>query len=311
MSKTQKIWIWLIIVGLMIICALAWAENPLPVQFIPQSPPGGWSGNMNCGPACLAMAAAHVKGTTPTSADILAINNFLGLDEKGWRGGEKTGTNCNDLINASSGACELQGIHKVYQGLDDLKKEIDRGCSVIVAVVAGCLSNRGYRYAGQHFVLAIGYTDTQIICNDPGTSQGASKHYVNGEFIRAMKGQNNAMIVGFEKPTSTPQSGFRVIETYPADGATNIPIDIDMWFRFSDDVDTHSFIVPEHFDDVFSGSSPRVNVNWLNIIVEPAPTIRSYGGPVLAQYDPKDPATAAWLMISWDPNTSYTIRLTA
>lgn len=102
----------------------------------------------------------------------------------------------------------------------------------------------------------------------------------------------------------------QVIETYPADGATNIPIDIDMWFRFSEPVDIRSFIVPEYYDRIYSGAaSPQVEVNWLNIIIEPTSTIRSYGGPVFAQYDPKNEATAAWFMISWDPNTTYTVRL--
>jgi len=102
-------------------------------------------------------------------------------------------------------------------------------------------------------------------------------------------------------------SSFRVVCTNPPDGATNVPIDEDMWFRFSEPVDIRSFIVPEHFDEVFSGS--QVKANWLNIIVEPTPTIRSYGGPVFAQYDPRDDTTAAWFMVCWEPNTSYTVRL--
>jgi hypothetical protein len=79
--------------------------------------------------------------------------------------------------------------------LNNLKNQIDNGLPVVAAVTAGYLSNRGYKYKGGHFVVVIGYTDTQIICNDPGTRNGFQKYYSNEDFLKAFTALNGAVVV--------------------------------------------------------------------------------------------------------------------
>jgi hypothetical protein len=40
-----------------------------------------------------------------------------------------------------------------------------------------------------------GYSDTHIICNDPGTTSGNEKYYSNEEFMQALSSQNGSVVI--------------------------------------------------------------------------------------------------------------------
>jgi hypothetical protein len=176
------------------------ADNQiLAVNFIPQCPPGIWSKTMNCGPACLVMSACFQKNQQPNSQMILEIDKILSLNENGG-----SGTNCNQLIMAGKNKFGLDLIEQ-HWNINQIKEELKNGGPVITAVKAGCLSNRGYKYSGDHFLVAIGYDSSNIVCNDPGTSKGSSKLYKISEFSEAIQSQGNAVIIGFRKQKSVQE----------------------------------------------------------------------------------------------------------
>lgn len=173
------------------------ATNPLPVAFIPQVPPGEWANTNNCGQACALMAMSYHNGTEPTEQGIKDIDDWLF---------QKYDDPINDYNGSVTDTVKLEALVKEFGGfgksyrdhdwsLTDLKTEIDNGLPVIAAVTASYLSNRGYNYSGGHFVLAVGYTETHIVCNDPGTNSGWAKHYLNSEFSEALSSQNGSVVV--------------------------------------------------------------------------------------------------------------------
>jgi len=153
----------------------------LNVPFKAQVPPGIWSKTKNCGQASTLMVLCYYKGTTPTEQGIKDIDDWLykkyGDPIDNYNGYYTTTTKLEAL------AREYAGFPSSYKasgwGLNRLKQEINDGHPVVVAVTASYLSNRDYSYSGGHFVVAKGYTDTHIVCNDPGTSKGSDKYYVN------------------------------------------------------------------------------------------------------------------------------------
>jgi hypothetical protein len=153
----------------------------LNVPFKAQVPPGNWNYTRNCGQASCLMVFCYYSGTTPTAQGIKDIDDWLyqrfGDPINNYNGSYTTTLKLVTL--AREYGCFV-GSH-VNSGweIKQLREEIDAGYPVIVAVEARYLSNRGYIWAGGHFVVAKGYDNAHIICNDPGTSQGNSKYYIN------------------------------------------------------------------------------------------------------------------------------------
>lgn len=172
-------------------------NNPLSVPFKSQVPPGEWANTNNCGQTCALMVLCYYKGTVPTEQGIKDIDDWLF---------QKYGDPINNYNGSITNTTKLEALVKEYGGfvnsykdngwdLSNLKQKIDEGRPVIAAVTAGYLSNRGYNYAGGHFIVVIGYSDTHIICHDPGTSSGAEKFYSNGEFSLAFSSQSGSVVV--------------------------------------------------------------------------------------------------------------------
>ena len=79
----------LIILILLSCSSISWAENVNnqilldEVQFLPQSPPGDWSFNSNCGPTAALIMASYLKDFTPsvdhlkTAIDWMYSNGYI------------------------------------------------------------------------------------------------------------------------------------------------------------------------------------------------------------------------------------------
>ena len=173
-------------------------SNPIQVLFKAQCPPGTWAATKNCGQTSSLMVFCYYAGTTPTEQGIKNIDNWLY---------QKYGS--SQAVNGYNGAYTtttiLETLAKQYGGypnsykatgwtINRIKQEINAGHPVIVAVTAKYLPNRGYSWAGGHFVVVKGYTATHLIVNDPGTSSGNSKAYLNSDFQTAM-GSGSVVVV--------------------------------------------------------------------------------------------------------------------
>lgn len=176
---------------------VGFANTILSVPFKAQVPPGSWAQTKNCGQACLVMVFSYYNGTIPRVDDIKQIDEWLR---------ERYGDPINGYNGSVTNTAKLEAAAKEYGGftrsykdsgwnLERLKRELDAGHPVIVAVIAGKLPNRGYEWAGGHFVVAIGYDEKYIICNDPGTSWGNRKYYLQDHFHAAMTAQGGAVVV--------------------------------------------------------------------------------------------------------------------
>jgi len=172
-------------------------ETIINVPFKAQVPPGTWSATNNCGQASSLMVFCYYKGTTPTEQGIKDIDDWLY---------SKYGDPINNYNGSITDTTKLEALAREYAkfpvsykasgwDLNRLKQEINVNHPVIVAVTAGYLSNRGYSYSEGHFLVVKGYNSTHIICNDPGTSSGENKYYVNSEFSDAMSDQGGSVVV--------------------------------------------------------------------------------------------------------------------
>ncbi|MBM4028940.1 MAG: hypothetical protein FJ280_26620, partial [Planctomycetes bacterium] len=133
------------------------AARTLSVMFGPQVPPGSWSLTMSCGPASLNMACAYLWNAVLNQVVyIRRINQFLGKSDidNCLPGGSST----SDLERAGRAVNNCPNTYRASGWtLQRIRQEIDAGRPVVVAVWAGRLPNRGYGYAGGHFVLVVGY----------------------------------------------------------------------------------------------------------------------------------------------------------
>jgi uncharacterized protein YvpB len=191
-----------------IVCALNGYANPLSVEFKAQVPPGTWAGTNNCGQTSTLMVMSYYNNTSPTEQGIKDIDNWLF---------QRYGDPINNYNGSTTNVDKLEALSKEYGGfansskasgwnLNNLKAQIDNGQPVIAAVKAGYLSNRGYNFSNGHFVVVVGYTDTQIICNDPGTSSGYRKYYSNSDFSKAFSAQNGSVVIVTRSQVTTPST---------------------------------------------------------------------------------------------------------
>ena len=79
---------------------------------------------------------------------------------------------------------------KVVYGitLEDIKKELAQGNLVITPMAGRILQNPYYRRPGPiyHMVVVRGYTEKEIITNDPGTRRGEGFRYLNDNFFNSL-----------------------------------------------------------------------------------------------------------------------------
>ncbi|MEA3454648.1 MAG: VWA domain-containing protein, partial [Candidatus Caldatribacteriota bacterium] len=165
-------------------------DIPIPVPYITQVPPGEWTSTRNCGPASFLMVYCYHNKTTPTEQGIRDINDWF-VEKEIW-------SNTNKYNGRGASPEELEKLAKEYGGfsesyrdtkwnLDKIEQEINAGRPVIVAVFGKIITMSGYERdlrKNGHWVVVRGFTETHVICNDPGFSEW---HTPNGNGIRYPK----------------------------------------------------------------------------------------------------------------------------
>ena len=176
---------------------IAAIQKSLPVPFKCQGPPGDVGKSKNCGQTSALMVMSYHKQRTPSVENIMEIDDWLF---------QKYRDPINNYNGSGTDTRKLEALVKEYGGfplsykghdwnLVDLRNHIDKGLPVIAAVKARHLSNRGYKYAWDHFLVVIGYTAESIICHDPARPNGAQKHYDNEEFSKAFSSHGGDVVV--------------------------------------------------------------------------------------------------------------------
>jgi uncharacterized protein YvpB len=169
----------------------------LSVPFTPQVPPGTWKLTNNCGQASVAMVLGFYNHNTPTSQDIIAIDDWLfqqfGDPVNNYNGSQ---TNTTKLTVLARGYGYFPGAAH-YSGwtITDLKKRLNLGHPVIVAVWTHMVV--GTR---RHFMVLVGMDDSFAYFNDPGLTLGANKQYTISQFVTAWQNQQST-VVSIEPPT--------------------------------------------------------------------------------------------------------------
>ena len=218
-------------------------EFMLDVPFKAQVPPGIWSKTKNCGQASALMVFCYYKGTTPAEQGIKDIDDWLH---------NKYGDPIDDYNGWYTKPKKLATLAREYGGflgsynatlwdLDRIKQEIDAGHPIIVAVY-GKIGDRNYPEG--HWLVVKGYNDTHIICNDPGTSKGDGKEYINSEFLAAM----------YAWPGEDPIWDGAVVIVMPSAVSLDLIFTIDTTGSMWDDIDNvkadASAIVDEVLSDI-------------------------------------------------------------
>lgn len=137
-------------------------NRALPVEFITQVPPGNNNDTHNCGQTCALMTFCYWNKTTPTVQGIKDIDDWLytrfNLPKNDYNGSDATKDQL--AILAREYASFTASYAESGWDLNGIRREIKQGRPVIVAIIAGFLTNKTYNWNGGHFVLAVGYTDT-------------------------------------------------------------------------------------------------------------------------------------------------------
>jgi uncharacterized protein YvpB len=255
------------------------ADKKLSVAFLQQSPPGDMSNTKNCGQTSVLMVMSFYKGVSPTVQGIKDIDDWL------YQKYRDPVNNYNGSVTTVDKllvvAKEKGGFSNSYRtsgwGLTELKQQIDQGHPVITAVTSGYLSNRGYNYAGGHFVVVKGYTSTQMIVNDPGTQWGADKYYSNQDFTKAFNAQGGAAVVvvggSVTQPLAAPQiTGVTLTNMNATIGWKGVPtankyrivISQDANFSGFTDANGYSTCNATCFTDITSMTSFTKTMNFRN-----------------------------------------------
>jgi hypothetical protein len=168
------------------------------VPFTPQAPFANWDFDHNeaCEEAAILIADSFYKrkALTPENADkeIMAMVNY---QKENWGG------------HFDLEAKEIAKLAKEYYGyknprviygatIYDIKKEVAKGNPVIIPTAGRLLKNPYYKQPGPvyHALVAIGYTESEIITNDPGTKRGKDYSYSYATLLNAMHEWNNGNI---------------------------------------------------------------------------------------------------------------------
>ncbi|MBD3330299.1 hypothetical protein GF354_02085 [Candidatus Peregrinibacteria bacterium] len=83
---------------------------------------------------------------------------------------------------------DSQQIKIIYDAdIEDIKKILNDGHTIMVPVTAKYLKNPYYPHEGYHMLQVIGYNEEKIITNENGTKNGADYAYSYTDFTKAME----------------------------------------------------------------------------------------------------------------------------
>ncbi|HOC96174.1 MAG TPA: C39 family peptidase [bacterium] len=199
------------------------------VAFISQVPPGDWDNTLNCGQTSYYMVLSYINGIK--SEDLLDYNEIKKIDD--WlyqkygdpiRNYNGYYTNVNKLNTIANERDNVKNSAVFYgvNDFDNLKKEIDNGNVVIVAVRINMKANRD-----GHFMVLIGYDDQYVYLNDPGKMLGRKRKYLIQDFLDVWKTQNYSyvLIKPEQKVESNNDKVENNVEVSKSDNSSNILLD--------------------------------------------------------------------------------------
>ena len=167
------------------------ASYRLDAPFIPQAPFHDWSEPWQnaCEEAALLVAHHYIQGdkSVPPAQVKQEILAMLDWQDKYY------GTH-KDLVAAEVGEMAEQyfGYEDVAVTYDvtieDIKREVAAGNPVVIPAAGRTLNNPNFTAPGPvyHMLTVIGYTESTIITNDPGTRLGAGFTYTYDNFYNSI-----------------------------------------------------------------------------------------------------------------------------
>jgi len=166
-------------------------SHRLTAAFIPQAPFHDWSEpwQNTCEEAALLVAHHYIQGSKSVSPAQVKqeIQAMLNWQDKYY------GTH-KDLVAAEVAemAREYLGYENVEVAYDitieDIKREVAADNPVVIPAAGRTLNNPNYTAPGPvyHMLTVIGYTESTIITNDPGTRKGAGFTYTYNNFYNSI-----------------------------------------------------------------------------------------------------------------------------
>lgn len=167
------------------------------VPFISQVLPGDWNNTLNCGQTSYYMVLSYMNGIK--NEDQLDYNEIKKIDDWLYK---KYGDPIRDYNGYYTNVNKLNALAEerdniknsnVFYGTDDfdkLKKELDNGNIVIVAVRIDMKVNKD-----GHFMVLLGYDDKYVYLNDPGKMLGRKRKYLIQDFLDVWKTQNYSYVL--------------------------------------------------------------------------------------------------------------------
>lgn len=134
----------------------------------------------DCGVACVAMLLAWVGRLGTLTVDALARETTLADSD--------TGLSCRALVTLGA-RHGLNLYPDAYLSLDRIREDLDSGYPAILLIQYGYIEGRADRYAGGHFVVAVGYDTGGFFIHDPdyATDAGRSFYVPTDQLQRAFQ----------------------------------------------------------------------------------------------------------------------------
>ncbi len=157
------------------------ATFSLAVPFTTQAPDGVWENNANCEEASALMVSAFLAGDTrediPTSEAKRALDALVRWERSNL--GYHVDTGIGEIGAMIEANFDLTTEELVDFTEDDLKQELLENHVIILPVNLKLLGSAKYQGAGNdyHVVVIRGYTETDFVVNDPGTTSGKNNLY--------------------------------------------------------------------------------------------------------------------------------------
>lgn len=160
------------------------------VPFTSQAPFANWDHDHNeaCEEAAILMVHYFYqkKALTPEFAD-KEIMGMIDYQKKNWTG--HFDLKAKEIAKLAEEYYGYKNTKIIYDiSIEDIKKEIAKGKPVILPMAGRLLQNPYYRRPGPlyHALVAIGYTQSEIITNDPGTKRGKDYSYKYDILLNAL-----------------------------------------------------------------------------------------------------------------------------